>query len=201
MTVIESARTFQLHSGTLPVKLRLLENDFFVSWLIDCLISKKPETVNQIFLDCSDAVFLGYILHRTLRKELPNHSIPFYISGCGKSGWQIKKRPMAMWQNICLSRKRPGLDSKRHSDPVFFNDLFYLHRSRFSVTHKMMMSAHNHRRWDFCELFNALITFRTAQSWSFPQSGLEGKTNSSSLPPGKTCAKRFLVVVVQLAWR
>lgn len=81
MTVRASAKTFffQLHSGTLPVKPWLQEKGFFVPWSMDCLICKKPETVNHIFLDCWDAVFLWDILQRTLKKDLPitPHGIRF----------------------------------------------------------------------------------------------------------------------------
>lgn len=70
---------FQLHSGTLPVKPWLQEKGLFVPWSINCLLCRKPETVEHIFLDCWDAVFLWDILQRTLKKDLPltNYGIRF----------------------------------------------------------------------------------------------------------------------------
>ncbi|XP_077544611.1 uncharacterized protein LOC144157701 [Haemaphysalis longicornis] len=62
---------FQLHSGTLPVKPWLQEKGLYVPWGIDCIICRKPETIEHIFLDCSDAVFHWDILQRTLKKDLP----------------------------------------------------------------------------------------------------------------------------------
>ncbi|XP_077552822.1 uncharacterized protein LOC144167430 [Haemaphysalis longicornis] len=62
---------FQLHSGTLPVKPWLQEKGLFVPWGIDCIICRKPETIEHIFLDCSDAFFQWDILQRTLKKDLP----------------------------------------------------------------------------------------------------------------------------------
>lgn len=73
MPVRSSAKSFffQLHSGTLPVKPWLQEKGLFVPWGIDCIICRKPETMEHIFLDCSDAVFHWDILQRTLKKDLP----------------------------------------------------------------------------------------------------------------------------------
>ncbi|CAN7948155.1 unnamed protein product [Ixodes hexagonus] len=62
---------FQLHSGTLPVKPWLQEKGIFVSWSVDSLLCRKPETVEHIFLDCWDAVFHWDIMQRTLKKSLP----------------------------------------------------------------------------------------------------------------------------------
>ncbi|XP_077547834.1 uncharacterized protein LOC144160098 [Haemaphysalis longicornis] len=61
---------FQLHTGTLPVKPWLQEKGLFVAWSINCRICLKPETIDHIFLDCSDSVFHWDILKRTLKKDL-----------------------------------------------------------------------------------------------------------------------------------
>lgn len=73
MPVRSSAKSFffQLHSETLPVKPWLEEKGLFVAWSVNCLRCRKPETIEHIFLDCSDAVFLWDVLKRTLKKELP----------------------------------------------------------------------------------------------------------------------------------
>ncbi|XP_077512216.1 uncharacterized protein LOC144123218 [Amblyomma americanum] len=73
MAVRPSVKTFffHLHSGTLPVKSWLEEKGIYVPWGTNCLICRKPETVEHIFLDCWDAVFLWDILQRTLKKDLP----------------------------------------------------------------------------------------------------------------------------------
>lgn len=70
---------FQLHTGTLPVKPWLQEKGLFVAWSINCRICQKPETIDHIFLDCSDSVFHWDILKRTLKKDLviTPHSIRF----------------------------------------------------------------------------------------------------------------------------
>lgn len=70
---------FKLHCGALPVKPWLEERGLFVPWSINCLLCKKPETIEHIFLDCWDAVFLWDILQRTLKKDLPltPHGIRF----------------------------------------------------------------------------------------------------------------------------
>ncbi|XP_077512222.1 uncharacterized protein LOC144123225 [Amblyomma americanum] len=73
MAVRPSVKTFffHLHSGTLPVKPWLEEKGIYVPWGTNCLICRKPETVDHIFLDCWEAVFLWDILQRTLKKDLP----------------------------------------------------------------------------------------------------------------------------------
>ncbi|XP_075542984.1 uncharacterized protein LOC142576648 [Dermacentor variabilis] len=62
---------FQLHTNTLPVKPWLDEKGLSVPWSVNCLLCRKAETVEHIFLDCWDAVFHWDILQRTLKKDLP----------------------------------------------------------------------------------------------------------------------------------
>lgn len=62
---------FKLHTGTLSVKAWMVEKQLFVPWGIDCLICKKVETIEHVFIDCWDAVFLWDVLQRTLKKSLP----------------------------------------------------------------------------------------------------------------------------------
>lgn len=62
---------FMLHTGTLPVKPWLQEKGIFVPWSVNCQICQKPETMEHIFLECRDSVFLWDILQRTLKKEFP----------------------------------------------------------------------------------------------------------------------------------
>uniref|UniRef100_G3MTV2 Reverse transcriptase zinc-binding domain-containing protein n=1 Tax=Amblyomma maculatum TaxID=34609 RepID=G3MTV2_AMBMU len=73
MPVRPSAKTFlfKLHSNTLPVKTWLNEKGIFVPWTTNCLLCKKPETIEHVFLQCWDAVFLWDVLQRTIKKELP----------------------------------------------------------------------------------------------------------------------------------
>lgn len=72
MPIRPSMKTFffKLHSGTLPTNPWLREKGIFVP-SVDCIICRKLETVDHIFLDCTDAVFLWDILQRTLKKDLP----------------------------------------------------------------------------------------------------------------------------------
>lgn len=62
---------FKLHTGTLPVKTWMEEKGLFVPWGVHCFVCKKPETVEHVFLECWDGVFLWDVLQRTLKKELP----------------------------------------------------------------------------------------------------------------------------------
>ncbi|XP_077496719.1 uncharacterized protein LOC144107538 [Amblyomma americanum] len=62
---------FKLHTGTLPVKTWLNDKGIFVPWTTDCILCKKPETIEHVFIDCWDPVFHWDILQRTLKKELP----------------------------------------------------------------------------------------------------------------------------------
>lgn len=49
----------------------LEEKGIFVPCSINCIIWNKPVTIDHLFLDGWDAVFLWNILKRTLKKELP----------------------------------------------------------------------------------------------------------------------------------
>lgn len=70
---------FKLHVGVLPVKTWMIEKGLFVPWGPDCLVCKKPETVEHAFIDCWDGVFLWDVLQRTLKKDFPldSHGIRF----------------------------------------------------------------------------------------------------------------------------
>lgn len=70
---------FKLHSGSLPVKAWLVEKGIPVAWSENCLLCKKPETIEHVFLDCWDAVFFWDVLQRTIKKDLPltSHGIRF----------------------------------------------------------------------------------------------------------------------------
>lgn len=73
MPVRPSVKTFffQLHCGVLLVKTWLEERGLFVPWSTNCLLCKKAETVEHVFIECWDAVFHWAILQRTLKKDLP----------------------------------------------------------------------------------------------------------------------------------
>lgn len=60
---------FTLHAGVLPVKIWLIEKCLFVPWGPDCLLCKKPETVQHAFIDCWDWVFPWNIVERTFWRE------------------------------------------------------------------------------------------------------------------------------------
>lgn len=62
---------FKLHTNTLPVKAWLDQKGIFVPWTINCLLCKKPETIEHVFIDCWDPIFHWDILQRTLNKQLP----------------------------------------------------------------------------------------------------------------------------------
>ncbi|CAN7950879.1 unnamed protein product [Ixodes hexagonus] len=82
MPVKPSMKTFffKLHCGALPVKGPWLEaKGFFVPWPVNCLLCKVPESIEHVFIDRWDAVFLWDVLQRTLKKDLPltAHGIRF----------------------------------------------------------------------------------------------------------------------------
>lgn len=62
---------FKLHTGTLTVKPWMAEKGFFVPWGTHCIICRKEETIEHVFLECWDAVFLWDVLQRTIKKEFP----------------------------------------------------------------------------------------------------------------------------------
>lgn len=70
---------FKLHVGVLPVKTWMAEKGMFVPWGVDCLLCRKPETVEHVFIDCWDGVFFWDVLQRTLQKYFPlnAHGIRF----------------------------------------------------------------------------------------------------------------------------
>lgn len=59
MCVPPSVKTFffKLHSNTLPVKVWLEGKGIDVPWSVDCILCKKPETIEHVFIFCWDAVF------------------------------------------------------------------------------------------------------------------------------------------------
>lgn len=67
----------QIHASTLLVNPWLQSKGLLVASPVNCLICNKPETIEHIFLDCHDAVFLWDVLRRTLKKELPPFAIRF----------------------------------------------------------------------------------------------------------------------------
>lgn len=70
---------FKLHTGTLPVKTWMEEKGLFVPWGVHCFLCQKPETIEHVFLECWDGVFLWDVLQRTLKKDFPldKHGIRF----------------------------------------------------------------------------------------------------------------------------
>lgn len=62
---------FKLHTGTLSVKTFTEERGFFTPWGSHCLICKKPETIDHVFLHCWEGVHFWDILQRTIKKDFP----------------------------------------------------------------------------------------------------------------------------------
>lgn len=62
---------FKLHTGTLPVKTWLEEKGLYVPWTTNCLLCKKPENLEHVFIDCWDPIFHWDVLQRTIKKQLP----------------------------------------------------------------------------------------------------------------------------------
>lgn len=71
---------FKVHTSTLPVKAWLQQKGFFVPWSTNCRFCRVPETINHIFLDCTEAQFFWddiqmQVLQRRL--HLNPHTIRF----------------------------------------------------------------------------------------------------------------------------
>lgn len=100
MPVRPSVKTFffQVHTGTLPVLPWLKSKGLFVPWSVNCLICGKPETINHIFLDCHDAVFLWDVLQRTIKKELPINAFGIRFLPCAAAG----EVPSDMLMLLCM---------------------------------------------------------------------------------------------------
>lgn len=62
---------FKLHTGTLTIKTWMEEKGLFVPWGTHCFLCKRPETVEHVFLECWNGVFLWDVLQRTLKKDFP----------------------------------------------------------------------------------------------------------------------------------
>uniref|UniRef100_L7M267 Reverse transcriptase zinc-binding domain-containing protein n=1 Tax=Rhipicephalus pulchellus TaxID=72859 RepID=L7M267_RHIPC len=77
MQIQPGAKTFffKLHSGTLSVRTYLEERGFYMPWGSDCLIYRKPETIDHVFLHCWEGVYFWDVLQRTLKKEFPLHPL------------------------------------------------------------------------------------------------------------------------------
>lgn len=100
MPIRPSVKTFffQIHTDTLPVKPWLQSKGLFVPWSVNCLICRKPETIEHIFLDCHDAVFLWDVLQRTLKKELPLSPFGLRFLPCADTG----EVPSDMLMLLCM---------------------------------------------------------------------------------------------------
>ena len=81
MQVAPAAKSFffKLHTGTLSVKAFQEDRGLFLPWGPDCLICKKPETIDHVFLHCWEGVYFWDVLQRTIKKDLPldPHGIRF----------------------------------------------------------------------------------------------------------------------------
>lgn len=76
--------SFKLHTGTLPVKTWMEKKGLFVAWSTQCILCKRPESIENVFLECWDATFFWDVLQRTLKKDLPltAHGIRFLSVDC-----------------------------------------------------------------------------------------------------------------------
>lgn len=71
---------FKLHTSTLPVKSWLDQKGIYVPWSVNCRFCKIPETVDHLFLDCTEAQFFwDDIQTRVLKRRLTlnPHTIRF----------------------------------------------------------------------------------------------------------------------------
>lgn len=76
MQVAPGAKSFffKLHTGTLSVRTFQADRGFYLPWGTNCLICKKPENIDHVFLHCWEGVYFWDVLQRTLQKELPLNS-------------------------------------------------------------------------------------------------------------------------------
>lgn len=61
---------FKRISSTLPVKTCSKERGMFVLWSVDCYLCKTPESIDQVFAGCWDAVLFREMLKRTVKNDL-----------------------------------------------------------------------------------------------------------------------------------
>lgn len=53
----------------IAVEVWTRQNGVFVPWTVNCTLCKTPETVDNAFIHCWDAVFLENVLKRKSKKE------------------------------------------------------------------------------------------------------------------------------------
>ncbi|XP_064467231.1 uncharacterized protein LOC135378212 [Ornithodoros turicata] len=71
---------FKLHTSTLPVKAWLQQKGLYVPWSVNCRFCNTPETVDHLFLDCTEALFFWDDLQfKVLKRRLSlnPHTIRF----------------------------------------------------------------------------------------------------------------------------
>lgn len=70
-------KAFSLNYTPEHYRLRLFLEDrgVYMPWGSNCLICRKPETIDHVFLHCWEGVYFWDVLQRTLKKELPLHSL------------------------------------------------------------------------------------------------------------------------------
>lgn len=61
---------FKVHTNTLPVKAWLAEKGIFVPWSVNCRYCREPETLEHVFLYCTEAQFMWDDLSRAIGKRL-----------------------------------------------------------------------------------------------------------------------------------
>lgn len=101
---------FRSHSDTLTVKLWHGERGLIVPGGANCPLCKEPETIEDAFLYCWDAIFLRDLLKRTLKKGL-------YITS-----YTVQFIPVEPYTVVPY-------------DMVMVLELFSLWKSRMSVRH------------------------------------------------------------------
>ncbi|XP_042146237.1 uncharacterized protein LOC120848218 [Ixodes scapularis] len=155
MCVPPSVKTFffKLHSNTLPVNVWLQGKGVDVPWSVDCILCKKPETIEHVFIFCWDAVFFWDVLPRTLKKQLCiSQSVILFLNVSNDDGIPFD---MIMLLGLCsIWRSRMAV---RHADP----SVKEVHHYFFSLV-KQVESVFSNRKTkpEWLEICKPLLEMR-----------------------------------------
>ncbi|XP_064468609.1 uncharacterized protein LOC135381243 [Ornithodoros turicata] len=101
---------FKIHTNTLPVKAWLAQKGIFVPWSVNCRYCKEPETIEHVFLYCTEAQFMWDDLSTAIRKRirLNPHTIR-YLPLIEKSGPRRTQRKLPMnHKQVFIVCQRPA---------------------------------------------------------------------------------------------
>nr|XP_037284159.1 uncharacterized protein LOC119176923 [Rhipicephalus microplus] len=133
---------FRLHTGTVEVKTWLQEKEMYVPWGVHCFLCRKPETIEHVFLECWEGVFLWDILQRTLKKDLPldPQGIRF-LTVDNEEGVPFDAVMLlgshCIWK-ACMAARHVDIDARSDVDARSAHEYFRESVGRFLEAHKSL---------------------------------------------------------------